>query len=292
MLVDLTEEDEGEGEETATALASTAAATAARADAARLRTVLLARGCCIVPVPAPLRRVLVSEQCCHHEVSPPLVRQLVREAKGVAYQQRQPRGRAGSGGLEPWPATQEDAQLLLVYCASDLVEKGDVSELDGLPLLPLADGSLGTLAVVGLQQGLPTYFLVGEAERPLFARGQHVLGALCKGCVNTISWVALPRHSPKPKPPTQTHTKSHTHIPIHAVLERERLLPKVNALLENDALMRPTNVARFAPPHLDAFLQAVLPLPFAEALEVAWRPGEVVEGRCTCVDGGWCIHGV
>ena len=39
--------------------------------------VLLARGCCIVPVPPPLKRVLVAEQCCHNEVSPPLVRQLV-----------------------------------------------------------------------------------------------------------------------------------------------------------------------------------------------------------------------
>lgn len=185
MLVDLTEEEEEEvaagrgGEAMTSALTVTSAAATARADAARLRAVLLLRGCCIVPVPAPLKRVLVAEQCCHHEVSPPLVRQLVREAKGVAYQQRQQRGRASSG-LEPWPATQEDAQLLLVYCASDLVEKGDVSELDGLPLLPLADGSLGTLAIVGLQQGLPTYFTVGEAERPLFARGQHVLGT-CMG---------------------------------------------------------------------------------------------------------------
>lgn len=57
------------------------------------------------------------------------------------------------------------------------------------------------------------------------------------------------------------------------------------ALLENDALMRPTNVAPFAPPHVDAFLQAVLPLPFAEALEVAWRPGEVVGGRGTYMGG-------
>lgn len=151
-----------------------------RADAARLREVLLARGCCIVPVPPALKHVLVAEQCCHNEVSPPLVRQLVREAKGVAYQQARGDGRGqqrAASSFGPWPATQEDAQLLLVYCASDLVEKGDVSELDGLPLLPLADGSLGTLAIVGLQPGLTTYFMVAEAERPLFAHGQHVLGA-------------------------------------------------------------------------------------------------------------------
>jgi len=180
MLVDMEEEEaaaaaaEGSGAGSRMVAERKEAAEAA----ARLRAVLLARGCCIVPVPPPLKRVLVAEQCCHNEVSPALVRQLVREAKGLAYQERQRRedgGRAST--FAPWPATQEDAQLLLVYCASDVVERGDVGELDGLPLLPLADGSLGTLTVVGLQPDVTTYFIVAEAERPLFAQGQHVLGA-------------------------------------------------------------------------------------------------------------------
>jgi hypothetical protein len=197
MLVDM--EAEKENEEAAAATAATAATAAADDAAARLRAVLLARGCCIVPVPPALKRVLVAEQCCHSEVTPALVRQLVREAKGVVYQQRRQREDGGrvSSAFAPWPATQEDAQLLLVYCASDLVgegRKGEVGELDGLSLLPLADGSLGTLAVGGRwpqqQAGgegkaaaaaaaaaAATYFIVGEAERPLFVQGQHVLGA-------------------------------------------------------------------------------------------------------------------
>lgn len=74
------------------------------------------------------------------------------------------------------------------------------------------------------------------------------------------------------------------------VLERERLLPKVAAILENAALMQPTNVVRFGPAHLDAFLQEVLPPPFTDALEVAWRPGEALGGRGECgpICVAWC----
>ncbi len=56
------------------------------------------------------------------------------------------------------------------------------------------------------------------------------------------------------------------------------------SLLENAELMRSTNVVRFAPLNLDAFLQAVLPAPFADALEVAWRPGEALGGRGGCIE--------
>ena len=152
------------------------------ADAARLRAILSSRGCCLVQVPSDLKCVLVTQNCCHSEVTPKLVRQLVREARGIR---------------PAWPTGQEDAQFLLVYCTTDLMERHDFAELDGLPLVPLANGSLGRFSinpsaasaaeeedpkaqVQGKAMTTATssnkFFLVEDTERALFINGQHVLG--------------------------------------------------------------------------------------------------------------------
>jgi hypothetical protein len=107
-------------------------------DAERLKAILLGRALCVAEVPADLKRVLLANHCCNAEVIPRFVRGLLREAA------QGPRdGR--------WPTDPQDAQFLLLYCASDI--SGDFAQLDGLPLVPLADGSLGNFAVVPREGG-------------------------------------------------------------------------------------------------------------------------------------------
>jgi hypothetical protein len=53
---------------------------------------------CVVAVPKDLRSILVELECCLNEANPPFVRQLVRQP------------------FPNWPANQDDAQFLLVYC--------------------------------------------------------------------------------------------------------------------------------------------------------------------------------
>ena len=213
---------------------------------AHLCNVLLARGFCVVRVPESLKRMLVAEECCHSEVCPNLVRMLLWEARNLATNA----GNPTNGGVlrDSWPATQGDAQILLVYCSSDLVGKGDLTPLDGLPLVPLADGTLGYFAVSPFnavdqrspnrKRKPPIYFMAEEEERGLFMHGQHVL-----------------------------------------VVERERLLPKVAALFYNVALIRNTNVFHLSPTNIESLLSEVLPPVFEEMCEVPWNPGDMLGGR-------------
>lgn len=60
--------------------------------------VIILAGMCVVAVPKDLRSILVELECCLNEANPPFVRQLVRQP------------------FPNWPANQDDAQFLLVYC--------------------------------------------------------------------------------------------------------------------------------------------------------------------------------
>lgn len=89
------------------------------------------RGLYLAQVPSNLKSALRDFGCCRDQVSPPFVRALLREPS--------PNG-------QEWPSGFKDVELLLLYCTSDLTD--NFSQLEGLPLVPLQNGTFGRFSFI------------------------------------------------------------------------------------------------------------------------------------------------
>ncbi|CAM9522156.1 unnamed protein product [Phaeothamnion confervicola] len=127
--------------------AAVAVAAAAKVRMLRLGTLLLAEGAPVVDCDGALQASLLAAGCARRSATPAVVRDLLRSAAaatsglpkslttaGAAVAAAAAGG--GGGGGNP----RENALFLLAYCLEDLVPAGTYQELQGLPLLPLADG--------------------------------------------------------------------------------------------------------------------------------------------------------
>ena len=105
---------------------SSASGAGALVSPAQLHDILMQEGQPVVKLPPKLYDMLVQFECCAAEISPAFVRGLLK-----------------ARGPHPCLMKRSNALLLLQYCLSDL-SGGQYGELEGLKLIPLADGTLGT----------------------------------------------------------------------------------------------------------------------------------------------------
>ena len=112
-----------------------------------LAVILLKEKLSIVRLPATLTAMLTANECPFHQVTPSYVREYYKEVKKhAALSQR------------------SDALTLLKYCASNLAAGSDYRDLVDLPLLPLSNGSLGTIRSADMS---PFKYTVSSGELEL-----------------------------------------------------------------------------------------------------------------------------
>lgn len=215
----------------------------------------------MVRLPIPLKKAMLHYNCLAADATPLFLRSHFRrtdiahpclglEAGGRQLPRAQkktthPSAGAGGGGIAPpveasGPASQSDARsnaLFLLQAASSGLKAEMFVELVGLPLLPLADGSLGRFLVPTAE----AIFVCSSAERRLLAGAG--LGGEGGGAG-------------------------------HRLLENlNDLSPKTRQLVTDKRVQAVTNVAVMEPSDLAGMLGSVFPEAWMGLTQVAWAPG-------------------
>jgi len=123
----------------------------------RLKVILLQENLDIVSVSSSFINRLREESLVFQEISPQFVREWFK--KNINH---------------PSLSDREQVLFLLRYCICDLTETKSLNQLHGLPLLPLADQSIGPILAPSIESG--TFYVVNDVEKTILEKSsKHIV---------------------------------------------------------------------------------------------------------------------